>query len=207
MIYTLYVKQHNVTGLKYLGYTSKPDAHGYRGSGKHWRKHIQVHGYDVTTEIIGVFVSHDDLREAGFHYSKLWNVVGSPEWANLMEETGEGGAPGRKDTKEQRIRKREAHLGKKLSAQQRRQMSKAQLGNQSGKGNLGKKFSEEHRNNLSLAKKGRPSKNKGVPLSQETRDKLKGPKEKNHHCKACGKTMDAANYKRWHINCETQEKP
>ena len=40
MIYSLYVKQHNVTGLKYLGQTKRnPDT--YKGSGKYWKLHVR----------------------------------------------------------------------------------------------------------------------------------------------------------------------
>lgn len=52
MITYLYVKTHNVTGLKYLGKTTKQDPHKYSGSGKHWMRHLKVHGYDCTTTIL-----------------------------------------------------------------------------------------------------------------------------------------------------------
>ena len=42
--YSLYVKTHQVTGLKYLGQTSKSDPHKYTGSGKYWLRHIKQHG-------------------------------------------------------------------------------------------------------------------------------------------------------------------
>jgi hypothetical protein len=35
-IYYLYVKTHNITGLKYLGYTSRKNPHKYTGSGTRW---------------------------------------------------------------------------------------------------------------------------------------------------------------------------
>jgi len=50
-IYYLYIKTHNITGLKYLGYTKRKDPYKYKGSGDYWTKHINKHGYDVTTEI------------------------------------------------------------------------------------------------------------------------------------------------------------
>lgn len=39
MIIHLYVKIHNVTGLKYFGKTTK-DPFKYRGSGKYWLAHL-----------------------------------------------------------------------------------------------------------------------------------------------------------------------
>ena len=50
MIY-LYLKTHNLTGLKYLGKTIK-DPYEYSGSGIVWTRHLKSHGNDVTTEIL-----------------------------------------------------------------------------------------------------------------------------------------------------------
>lgn len=89
MIY-LYLKTHKLTGLKYLGKT-KQDPYVYQGSGKRWLSHINVHGYDVVTDIL--FKSEDkaQIREQGIYYSNLWNVVKNKEFANLREEAGDGG--------------------------------------------------------------------------------------------------------------------
>jgi hypothetical protein len=90
MIY-LYVKTHRVTGLKYLGKTSSTNPEKYKGSGKYWRSHIKMHGYDVDTEILRECQSNDEVREWGRYYSQLWNIVESTAWANLSEEEGAGG--------------------------------------------------------------------------------------------------------------------
>lgn len=90
----LYKKTHNKTGLKYLGKTVSSNPHKYRGSGKIWSLHIKKHGYDVTTEILFETEDKDLLRDVGLHYSKLWNVVESKDWANLTEENGDGGSNG-----------------------------------------------------------------------------------------------------------------
>lgn len=91
IIYKLYVKTHNITGLKYLGQTTRADPHKYPGSGKYWRNHLEKHGYNYTTEILFECQSYQELKEKGTYYSNLWNVVGSKEWANLIPETGNGG--------------------------------------------------------------------------------------------------------------------
>lgn len=93
IIYTLYVKQHNVTGLRYLGYTSK-DPLKYSGSGKYWLRHLEVHGNDVTTKIIMYCADKHSLKYWGIYYSNLWNVVDSLSWANLKLEEGSGGHMG-----------------------------------------------------------------------------------------------------------------
>jgi hypothetical protein len=90
-IYTLYVKTHIVTGLRYLGFTTSQDPHKYSGSGTRWLNHLNKHGYNYTTEIIKQCQSKEELKEWGLYYSTLWKVVDSNEWANLKEEAGDGG--------------------------------------------------------------------------------------------------------------------
>jgi hypothetical protein len=91
MITYLYVKTHSVTGLKYLGKTTKQDPHNYPGSGTYWKRHLRLHGYDYTTEILKECTSNEDVRTWGLYYSELWNVAVSDEWANLISESGDGG--------------------------------------------------------------------------------------------------------------------
>jgi hypothetical protein len=91
IIYTLYVKTHNSTGLKYLGFTTSTDPHTYKGSGVYWKLHLEKHGYDCTTEIIRECQSKEELKEWGLYYTNLWNIVESNKWANLKEEIGDGG--------------------------------------------------------------------------------------------------------------------
>lgn len=89
-IYTLYIKTHRITGLKYLGKTEQDDVVSYQGSGVYWTKHIKKHGYNCDTEIIKKCHSSSELKEWGLYYSRLWNIVDSDEWANLKEECGDG---------------------------------------------------------------------------------------------------------------------
>jgi hypothetical protein len=90
MIY-LYVKTHNKTGLKYLGKTKSKNPYRYRGSGTYWSNHIKKHGYDCQTEILLATENEEELRETGLFFSKIFNVVESSDWANLKEESGDGG--------------------------------------------------------------------------------------------------------------------
>jgi hypothetical protein len=90
LIHTLYIKQHNQTFLKYLGYTSR-DPYRYKGSGKYWKRHLKTHGNNVDTYIIGTYETKEKLKEAGIYYSHIWNVVESNEWANFKPEEGDGG--------------------------------------------------------------------------------------------------------------------
>lgn len=93
MIIYLYLKTHNITGLKYLGKTVR-DPFIYKGSGLHWSRHLAKHGNDVNTEILMECHSNDEVKKWGEYYSNLWNVVESLEFANLKLESGDGGAVG-----------------------------------------------------------------------------------------------------------------
>jgi hypothetical protein len=95
MIYTLYVKIHRKTGLRYLGQTSQ-DPFKYSGSGVDWSAHLKKNGNDVETLILLQTPSKDERNYWGSHYSTLWNVVsasddfGNKIWANRIPETGAG---------------------------------------------------------------------------------------------------------------------
>jgi hypothetical protein len=86
----LYKKTHNVTGLQYLGKTTR-NPFTYKGSGVYWSKHIKKHGYDVTTVILKECETNDEVKKWGLYYSNLWNIVENKSWANLIPESGEGG--------------------------------------------------------------------------------------------------------------------
>lgn len=96
IIYSLYIKTHNKTGLMYLGYTSKTDVHSYTGSGYYWLDHCKKHGFDYKTEILCTCINKEEVKKIGLYYSKLWNIVyakdnsGKKIWANLKEEAGDG---------------------------------------------------------------------------------------------------------------------
>jgi len=90
-IYYLYVKTHNITGLKYLGFTKSKDPYKYLGSGTRWLNHLKIHGNDISTRILKESNNLLDIKQLGKFYSDMWSVVESKEWANLKPETGEGG--------------------------------------------------------------------------------------------------------------------
>lgn len=86
----LYVKTHTITGLKYLGKTTKRDPHAYHGSGADWKTHLKEYGAYYITEIIRECQNNKELSYWGRYYSNLWNVAESPIWANRIPETGGG---------------------------------------------------------------------------------------------------------------------
>jgi hypothetical protein len=88
---TLYVKTHNKTGLKYFGKCQAKDVFKYKGSGKYWQNHIKLHGYDVSTEIIGVYFDYEEAKKISIEFSIKNNITESNEWANLKLESLDGG--------------------------------------------------------------------------------------------------------------------
>jgi hypothetical protein len=90
-LFYLYVKTHNITGLKYLGQTSSTNPHAYKGSGVFWRRHLQKYGSDFSTQILLATDDKDELKATGEFFSRLWGVVRNRQWANLKEESGDGG--------------------------------------------------------------------------------------------------------------------
>lgn len=86
----LYVKIHNSTGLKYFGKTIK-NPNAYLGSGKHWLRHLKVHGTDISTNVIGYYTDREECINAAKKFSIENNIVESTEWANLCPENGTDG--------------------------------------------------------------------------------------------------------------------
>lgn len=112
MIY-LYVKTHNKTGLKYFGKTTKKDPLKYKGSGIYWKKHLKKYGNDISTEIIASFANEEECTKFALTYSEKYDIVNSPEWANLKEENGLDGSPkGVKFSEEHKEKIRQSRYGK-----------------------------------------------------------------------------------------------
>jgi hypothetical protein len=83
----LYIKTHDITGLKYFGKTIS-DPYKYRGSGVRWLNHLSVHGNKVTTEIVGYYEVLEECNKAALEFSEKYDIVKSDEWANLIIEDG-----------------------------------------------------------------------------------------------------------------------
>jgi superoxide dismutase len=181
----LYVKKHNKTGLRYLGKTSQ-DPFKYKGSGKRWKPHIKKHGYDVTTTVLLETQSEEELKKTGLFFSAFFDVVSSERWANLKEESGDGG-PMPVYAREMLSEK---YKGKKMSKDIKSKISKALSGRKQTKEHIrnaaearkGWKHSEETKLQYSINRKGRPNTEeqkrkisdsmKGRPKSDETRRKI-----------------------------------
>lgn len=178
------IKTHNKTGFKYLCQTRSKDPYRYPGSGKHWRAHINHHGYDISTKILGTYDTMQELKEAGIYYSNMYNVVESEEWANLRIEDGDGGDTSKTSGYISGMKKRRSYKGE-------------------GNPNFGKVG----------AMRGKVGPMTGMSWynngSKEllTHDKPEGWKEGRLTltCKHCKKELNMVNYKRWHdTNCKSK---
>ena len=193
MIY-LYVKTHNVTGLKYLGKTTK-NPFIYLGSGLLWLKHLKKHGKDISTQVLLETTDPNEIREKGIYYSQLWNIVESDNWANLTSEEGTGGATfkNRKHSPETIQKMRNIKKGKLFTKEHKENLSKSHIGKSLGENNgffnkhhseeskrkmsmslKGKVRTDEFKHNLSKMYKGKP---KG-PMSEETKQKISEAKRR-----------------------------
>jgi hypothetical protein len=207
----LYVKTHNKTGLKYLGYTAKKDPYIYSGSGKRWLRHLKTHGFDFKTEILLATQDLTQIKETGIFFSKLWNIVESTEWANLMEESGTGGSNSKNIDYKKLVETRKRN-GKTWtqSGESNLKRSIAQTGKtkseesirktvESKKRNGTNKHTEETKIKLSESSKGKPK-----PLSEthylSIKSRLKDFNSKQVCCPHCGKEGQHTNMKRWHFD-------
>ena len=83
----LYIKQHKITGKLYFGKTTRNPTK-YKGSGKHWKSHINKHGKHIETLWYCLYTDEQTIKESALSFSQLWNIVESSEWLNLIEEDG-----------------------------------------------------------------------------------------------------------------------
>lgn len=147
----LYIKQHNKTGLKYLGKTTKNPL-TYPGSGLHWKRHLKKHGHDVSTPWCRLYTDRESLVTEALNLSDLHNVVKSKEWANMKPENGlDGNVVGNKHSAKT-CKKMKLSAKKPKSMLWRKSASKLRKGN--GNPNFGKKMTEKSR---MLQKQNQPS--------------------------------------------------
>lgn len=86
----LYIKQHNITGLKYFGKTTR-NPFKYKGSGLYWKRHLKIYGNDVSTTWTQLFNEEEELVLFALNFSKNNMIVESSEWANMKYENGMDG--------------------------------------------------------------------------------------------------------------------
>ena len=179
----LYLKIHNTTGLKYLGKTVQENPISYRGSGKYWMRHIKKHGNDVTTKILYQTKDRLDMRQVGLYYSRIWDIVDSEKFANLIPESCDGVSMpgslnpffGKKHPKElqDKINKKLSELPKRgpISETTRNKMSKSHSG--SNNAMYGKAHTKEWCENHSNKMKGSGNPRHGIIMSDEVKNNIR----------------------------------
>lgn len=189
----LYIKQHNVTKLKYFGKTERDNLDKYKGSGLYWSRHLKKYGNDTTTIWKMLFTDRDKLIQYATEFSTKNNIVESTEWANLKNENGlDGGNDpghllGRKFAEEHRKKLSEARYRRPpISDDTRKLMSIAASkpksdkwklsasSNRKGKSapNLGKSHSVESRQKISEAVLGEKNPMYGRSHTEESRKRM-----------------------------------
>jgi len=216
----LYIKEHNITGMKYFGKTTS-DPYTYCGSGKYWINHIKKHGKEfVTTKWVSEpFTDKELLVEFATFVSEELDIVNSDKWANLILENGLDGAPvGFKHSEETKSLLKKYHTGRKreykVSSIARENMSRAQQG---------RSLSEQHKESIRLYAKSRPKEVnekisnslKNKKHSEETilkralsNSKPRGAYGKSEHCANrpklicpnCSKSGNGGSMMRYHFN-------
>ncbi len=185
----LYVKTHNITGLKYFGKTTG-NPYNYRGSGKYWIAHLKKHNNNVTTEIIGYFDNKEECISVATKFSINNNIVNAVNknnkkiWANQIIENGTDGGATRINFQHSIETKRkisEAHKGMKVTEEAKEKIRKARA-KQTNIGMRGKILSEETKAKLRKANLGKKHSDatkqkrsqslKGHVVTEETRKKI-----------------------------------
>lgn len=153
----LYIKQHTATGLKYFGKTVQ-NPYTYKGSGKYWKKHIKKHGVDkvITCLVLGPYTNESQIEKDALLFSDSMGIVGSKEWANLVNENGlVGQSPGH------HFNNGRIHTDQ---AKQNMRVKKSTTTNM-----CGKVRSAKHKLNISLSRRGQPGSMSGKNHSDKTK--------------------------------------
>jgi hypothetical protein len=183
----LYIKTHKITGLKYLGKTIQ-DPFKYKGSGTRWCNHLNVHGNEHDTEILMECQTKEEVKQWGLYYSELYNVVESPEWANLKPENGDGGgvkgvipSPEHRAKLSEAAKNRSPEHRAKLSAASRNRSPehRAKL----SEGNRNRIISPETRAKISAAAKNRSPETR-AKMSAASRNRIISPETRAKLSKA-----------------------
>lgn len=94
---TLFIAEHNKTGLKYFGKTTKYSHEtdllkNYKGSGKYWKAHLRKYGRDVNITIYKICSLNPEdenyVEPIALEFSINNDIVNSKLWANLILENG-----------------------------------------------------------------------------------------------------------------------
>ena len=179
----IYVKQHPVTGLKYVGKTTR-DPFKYKGSGTDWKLHLKEYGSEhiITTIVFGPCEDSEVISKWAIEFSIKNNIVESKDYANRKAENGLDGAP------KGNSGPNKGKLGKTRSVESKQLMSTSQktTPNHSTRG----KKRPEHA--LQMSGKNNPM--------YGTISPFRGKKHKIVQCPHCLKTGGEPQMIQWHFD-------
>lgn len=196
----LYVKTHNKTGLKYLGKTISKDPHKYPGSGKYWIRHLEKNGYDYSTEILRECQTKEELKYWGLYFSEKFDVVNSKNWANLVQESGDGGFTTSKEDQQKiwndSLRTNHSEIMKSVWTESRKQTQSNTIKEKWKSMDRSSRFKKmiETKNKIGFGDVGK------YIRTEENKIKLKNAAltRKKLLCNHCNKEIDSSNFARWH---------
>ena len=192
----LYIKQHNITGLKYFGKTVR-NPYTYSGSGLRWNNHLKEHGNNISTVWCKLYTDIYDLVHEAKKFSSENNIVKSKLWANSKPENGldGGGSP----SMETRQKMREKAAGRKLNLS---------IEEREARRTRAKKLGLDPNNVARLVEFGKARKNvspsaESIANGLETRKKNGNMTRRQVTCPHCGKTGGNNVMPRYHFdNCK-----
>lgn len=176
----IYITTNNVNGKRYIGQKKmNRNWKNYLGSGILLQKAFKKYGKENFSKVIIDFAySKEELDEKEAQYIKFFDAVNSDDYYNLQN-----GGNTAETTEEIKEKIRQSHIG--LLAGEKHPM-------------YGKHHTEESRKKMSESLKGRTCQNKGKPMSDEQKEKLKKTRQnipRRFHkpiiCVETGKIYDA----------------
>jgi hypothetical protein len=188
----LYIKTHNITGLKYFGKTTN-DPYNYRGSGIYWMAHLKKHGNNVSTEVLGYYTNKDECSKIALDFSIDNNIVKAVNenntkiWANQIIENGTDGGATTFGPRTEEVKRKisESQKGKIISSETKEKI-KAARALQDTSHLKGRIITTEWRTKISSTLKGRKPSDEaiqksaksrvGLTRSEETKQKMRKPK-------------------------------
>lgn len=227
---TLYIAEHNQTGLKYFGKTTQFHKEielqeKYHGGGTYWRRHLKKHGDDVTMKIYKICSLNEEdedyVEPIALKFSEENDIVNSKEWANLKKENGlDGGSDYMSEETKKKIsfyssnRSQETLNKISESSKNRKHSSDSKL--KMSRIRKGVPKTAEHKKNISESLTGRKLSyehieniaitKRGIPLTQDHIEKIKLATKGIPKSEETKKKMSEAAKNRLPVKCPHCEK-
>lgn len=164
----IYKTTNLINGKIYIGqHQRKIKDENYFGSGDLIQRAIKKYGKcNFSLEVLYWAKTLKRLNEAEIYFIKAFDATNIKIGYNIAFG-GYAIMKGRKHTKESKQKNREKHIGKKASEETKNKIRLSLIGK-----NVGKIHSYETRKKNSDWHKGKPVWNKGIPMTQEMKDRI-----------------------------------